>query len=80
MPTIRIHILWLRQRIRLKSPVQIILLILILFFIIFHTQFFNKRTQWCDPAQPLWWFCPWPGPESVCSWDEHFPRINGKIR
>jgi hypothetical protein len=80
MLNIQKYISWQRQPIRLKSRVKIVLLILILFFIIFHTQFINKRNQWCDPAQPLWWFCPWPGPETVCSWDEHFPTINGKIR
>jgi hypothetical protein len=80
MPIIRIYISYLRQCIRLFSSVKIILLILILFFLIFHKQVFNKKDRWCDPEKPLWWFCSWPGPETICSWDQHFPTINGKNR
>jgi hypothetical protein len=80
MSIIRLYITCLRQRIRSLSQVKIILLIFILFLIIFHNQFFNKKDRWCDPAKPLWWFCSWPGPETVCSWDEHFPTLNPKIR
>lgn len=67
-----------RSRCLSSSSIKIILLISILFLIIINTQFFNKKDYWCDPAKPLWWFCPWPGPEAVCTWDQHFPTINGK--
>ncbi|CAF2976626.1 unnamed protein product, partial [Rotaria sp. Silwood2] len=41
---------------------------------------FIKNYRWCDPEKPLWWFCPWPDAETICSWDDHFPIIDKKIR
>jgi hypothetical protein len=56
-------------------------LIIIIFFFIILILFLNQKNRLCDPTQPLWWFCPWPDPqETVCSWDQHFPKLNEKIR
>jgi hypothetical protein len=71
---------YFRQRFRTVSLIKIVVLFFIFFIIIFHFQLNNKSNQWCDPEKPLWWFCPWPGPETVCSWNEHFPKLNENIR
>jgi hypothetical protein len=81
MSIIRIYIPYFRQPIRLLLSIKIILLILILFIILYNTKFFNKQNQWCDPEKHLWWFCPWPDPQTtVCTWDQHFPTINNQIQ
>ncbi|CAF0998345.1 unnamed protein product [Rotaria sordida] len=70
----------MRQYCRLLSSIKILLLILIFFVIILHSQIFNKNKQWCDPGKPLWWFCPWPDARTICSWDDHFPITDQQIR
>ncbi len=80
MSIIRLYFLYLRQRFRFFSSIKIFIVIVVLFIIIFHTKLIKQNDQWCDPTKPLWWFCPWPGPETVCSWDQHFPILNGNIR
>jgi hypothetical protein len=79
MSIIRKYLSYIRQRFRLSS-IKIILLTFILILIILYTQLFNKKDQWCDPTKPLWWFCPWPGDETICSWHQHFAMGEEKTR
>jgi hypothetical protein len=76
----RIYMARIRQCVRSLTPIKIILLILILFIIFIHKIFFNGITHWCDPEKPLWWFCPWPGEETICSWEQHFPTTPQNIQ
>jgi hypothetical protein len=76
----RIYFSWIRQRFRSLSLIKIILLILSLFIIVIYLLFFNKKNRWCDPEESLWWFCSWPGDETVCSWEEHFPTTPQNLR
>lgn len=75
------YCLYVRQYIRLLlSPTKIFLLTLVCFFVIIHTQFTNQNNSLCDPEKPLWWFCPWPMANAICSWNEHFPMTNQNLR
>ncbi|UJR29865.1 hypothetical protein I4U23_017413 [Adineta vaga] len=70
-----------RQYLRLSSlSTKLILLICIFIFIFGFKQIFFNKNSWCNPEKPLWWFCPWPGQETICSWDEHYPKINQNNR
>jgi hypothetical protein len=77
----RICISYIQQRFRNLSLIKIILLIIIFLLLIIYILFFNQKSQLCDPSQHLWWFCPWPDPQTtVCSWDEHFPMMKKRIQ
>jgi hypothetical protein len=76
----RIWFSWLRQCFRLSSFIKIVLLTLIIFFIIIYIQIFKAKNRWCNPEKALWWFCSWPGEETICNWDKHFPIMDEQIR
>ncbi|CAF1395626.1 unnamed protein product [Adineta ricciae] len=77
----QLYIPFLRQYLRFSSlSIKLLLFITILIFLIGIKQIFSNKTSWCNPEQSLWWFCPWPGPETVCSWDEHFSKANPNNR
>lgn len=65
-------------RIRLSLFIKIFFLIFFIFILIIKKELFNIKNSLCDPSKPLWWFCPWPGPETICNWNQHFSIINGK--
>ncbi|CAF1124645.1 unnamed protein product [Adineta ricciae] len=81
MPFKQLYVPFLRQYLRFPSlSIKLLLFITIFIFLIGTKQIFSNKTSWCNPEQSLWWFCPWPGPETVCSWDEHFSKANPNNR
>jgi len=77
----RIYIPYIQQCFRNLSLVKRILLGITLLLFTIYIIFINQKNQLCDPGEHLWWFCPWPDPQTtVCSWDDHFPMIQEQIR
>ncbi|CAF1238043.1 unnamed protein product [Rotaria magnacalcarata] len=82
MCTNRIYSSYIRQYFRLLSlsTIKIILLILIVFLVLLYARLFDRNNRWCDPEKSLWWFCPWPGAETICSWHQHFSITDQRTR
>lgn len=78
---IRICISYMRPRFRTLPLLKFIFFVMLFSLMSTYFVFFNTKYELCDPAKPLWWFCPWPDIHAtVCTWSEHFPITNEHIR